>query len=144
MGNIISRLMKPRSGRGSDLCGRHEQRRGYLERAGYTLLHFWFRYCGNPKFVDQVLSSLDAKERPVVSGLGMHFNIFDLYDDSAIRSQFPRGFPYAARIGYQPWAVHDVAHSDVLMHLGLWRGVLDINAVDRVSLQRHEFPDAAL
>src|SRR3989442_13190933 len=48
MGNIISRLMKPRSGRGSDLCGRHEQRRGYLERAGYTLLHFWFRYCGNP------------------------------------------------------------------------------------------------
>ena len=40
--------MKPRSGRGSDLCGRHEQRRGYLERAGYTLLHFWFRYCGNP------------------------------------------------------------------------------------------------
>ncbi len=96
------------------------------------------------KFVDQVLSSLDARERPVVSGLGRHFNIFDLYDDSAIRSQFPRGFPYAARIGYQPWAVHDVAHSDVLMHLGLWRGVLDINAVDRVSLQRHEFPDAAL
>jgi hypothetical protein len=98
----------------------------------------------SPGFVTEVESLLGGGTRPVVSGSGRHFNIFDLYDDPGIRAQFPRGFPYSARVGYQPWTASRTRRAGIRMNIGLWRGVLDINGVDRIAAEKEEFPRAGL
>jgi len=96
------------------------------------------------EFVPATADNLDRRVRPCVVGPGRYFNIFDLYDDPAIRRHFPRGFPYAARIGYRPWEVGGDVDADVPVHLGLWKGVLDVNAVDRLPSHEVDFPTARL
>lgn len=95
-------------------------------------------------FIRQTLANLRPGRRPVVSGAGRHFNIFDLYEDPAIRRQFPRGFPYAQRLDYRAWDIGDPVESNVLMNLGLWKGVLDVNAMDRLAAEDRAYPEASL
>jgi hypothetical protein len=98
----------------------------------------------SPDFIDQVHSILTPGQRPVVAGSGRYYNFLELFTDATIRSQFPRAFPYSARVGYQEWKIAGVAHARVLLNLGLWRGVLDINAIDSVSPEDGDFPEARL
>src|SRR5262249_10704457 len=96
------------------------------------------------EFVDRTLDNLRPGRRPVVCGTGRFFNIFDLYDDPGVRQHFPRGFPYAARVGYRPWVVDHPVQTNVRMNLGLWYGALDVNAVDRLASGDADFPEARL
>jgi len=98
----------------------------------------------SPEFISRVTSLFVSGGRAGISGSGRHFNIFDLYDDPTIRSQYPRGFPYSARVDYTPWRVDAGDHGPVRMNLGLWTGFLDINAVDRISGGADDYQDATL
>jgi hypothetical protein len=95
-------------------------------------------------FVDYIDVMLTPGQRPVVRGEGRHYNFLELFTDAAIRSQFPRGFPYSARVGYREWTIGGVADARVRLNLGLWRGVLDINAIDRLLPGDGHFGDARL
>jgi len=96
------------------------------------------------EFVRRVLDLFEGGEDREAQGQGRHFNIFDLYDDPAVRRQFPRGFPYSSRVDYRPWTVRSGATRRIEMNLGLWKGILDVNAVDRAPAQDDEYPDASL
>ncbi len=96
------------------------------------------------EFIEQVQSILTNTKKPSASGLGRHFNIFDLFENSELQSLFPRGFPYSRRLGYIPWTFESTVSGEVLFNVGLWRGEPDINAIDRVTRQRTRFPDARL
>jgi hypothetical protein len=93
-------------------------------------------------FAAAVERSLSDEARPVASVAGDHLNIFDLYRDPT--GLFPRGFPYSARLGYQPAAIGGEDRRRVLFSLGLWKGVADINAVDKVACRNYKLPDAEL
>jgi hypothetical protein len=95
-------------------------------------------------FLRRVQSALGGSPRPVAFGAGKHFNIFDLYADDAIRSSFPRGFPYAARRGYRAWWTKPATDVPAMLNLGLWKVFLDINAVDRAVAESAAYPDADL
>jgi hypothetical protein len=94
-------------------------------------------------FADQVARSLSAESRPVATTAGDHLNIIDLYDGNDA-SLFPRGFPYSARADYA--RTHLVADQsrNVVFSLGLWRGIYDINAVDKVTGRTYTFPEPRL
>ena len=98
----------------------------------------------NEKFAEEVVLSLSNEARPVATVSGDHLNILDLYDqDSA--SLFPRGFPYSARVGYSAASVSGQSASrNVVFSLGLWKGVFDINAVDKFTGTVYRFPEAKL
>ncbi len=94
-------------------------------------------------FAAEVELALSAEPRPVVTCLGDHLNILDLYtgSDSCL---FPRGFPYSARGVRNPLEVSPGPGQAVAFNLGLWRGIFDINAVDKITGRRYDFPDAML
>jgi len=96
------------------------------------------------EYIEQVESILTNSAKPSASGLGRHFNIFDLFENSELQTLFPRGFPYSRRLGYSPRTFENTVCGEVLFNVGLWRGEPDINAIDRVTQQRTRFPDARL
>jgi hypothetical protein len=57
---------------------------------------------------------------------------------------FPRGFPYSERVKYSPWSVGDTVRATPSFNLGLWQGVFDINAVDKVALKQWSYPTITL
>lgn len=95
-------------------------------------------------FARQVRQRLDNEMRPIASGRGQHFNVLDLYSNLDTSNLFPRGFPYSQRGDYQPWSFDTQTSGSVLFNLGLWRGVFDINAIDKIWLNRWSFPEADL
>ncbi len=97
-----------------------------------------------PGFVESVKLALSNRDRPIAAGCGGHFNLMELYQDIDRSRLYPRGFPYSARSGYHPWDF--AGHSDgaVQFNLGLWQGVFDVAAVDKLSLVPWSFPRAAL
>ena len=63
----------------------------------------------------------------------LHLNILDLYEGGA-QGLFPRGFPYSARIDYDDAVLGSpITQRNVVFSLGLWTGIYDINAVDKVT-----------
>ncbi len=72
------------------------------------------------------------------------FNILDLYDGVDGSGMFPRGFPYSHRPGYRPPALVLANPEPAAFHLGLWRGVFDVNAVDKLQLTDWVQQDARL
>ena len=61
-------------------------------------------------------------------------NILDIYTELDGSLIFPRGFPYSQRIGYRPQQFLECAPQRVVFNLGLWSGILDVNAVDKIRL----------
>jgi hypothetical protein len=95
-------------------------------------------------FIEQVEWILKNTEKPVASGLGHHFNTFDLFENIELRKLFPRGFPYSRRVGYNRWRFDNTASRQVFFNVGLWRGEPDLNAIDRATRKRTSFPEACL
>ena len=94
-------------------------------------------------FAAQIERSLSAEARPVASAQGEHLNILDLYRDND-PGLFPRGFPYSVRVSYEGASIGAEQSQQVIFSLGLWKGIYDVNAVDKVDGRQYKFPDAEL
>jgi len=100
----------------------------------------------DPDFAARVEAALSPAPRPIATCSSEHLNILDLYrgnggDEPRL---FPRGFPYSARLGADGAHFHGESASAPAFSLGLWRGVFDINAVDKVRSPRWTYPEAEL
>jgi len=94
-------------------------------------------------FYDQVNEVLSNRERPVATCEGTHLNILDLYH--GIPDQlFPRGFPYSSRVNYKGMKLKIAESRNVKFCLGLWKGVFDVNGIDKIKGPEYIHPDAKL
>lgn len=84
-------------------------------------------------FAERVERSLSNCVRPVATPKDVHLNSFDLYDGMP-GNLFPRGYPYTARVNFQPCTFEElgVEGRPAKFSLGLWQGVFDINAIDKL------------
>jgi len=94
-------------------------------------------------FAADVERALSRAPRPELTTSGEHLNILDIYEGGA-GGLFPRGFPYSARGDYAAATPGPAISRDVVFSLGLWTGIYDINAVDKVTGAQYRFPDARL
>jgi hypothetical protein len=94
-------------------------------------------------FVDRVEAALSDCVRPVATPKDVHLNILDLYAGMP-GNLFPRGFPYAARANFRPCTFETVAQHAPKFSLGLWQGVFDINAIDKLHGPAYLHKDASL
>jgi hypothetical protein len=83
-------------------------------------------------FAERAAQALSDRPRPVAITDGVHLNVLDLYADVP-DNLFPRGFPYSARPGYQRCTFPEAEACPVTFSLGLWKGVFDINAIDKLQ-----------
>lgn len=96
-----------------------------------------------PEFVAEVEAALSLADRPHPLTTARHWNALDLYDGTP-DGLFPRGFPYSARVDYRRVECGGRIRSAPLFHLGLWRGIFDVNAIDKLEGPAYEHPDARL
>ena len=94
-------------------------------------------------FASEVEAALTVGSRPRPLGAGRHWNVLDLYFDGPDRL-FPRGFPYSNRAGYERCELGDLAEVTPVFSLGLWTGVFDINAIDKIEGPEFVHPEARL
>lgn len=92
-------------------------------------------------FKQQVESALSPASRPTLSCDGDHLNILDIYKDMP-DNLFPRGFPYSERIGYSGITVGAEAETNPLFCLGLWKGIFDVNGIDKIAGPEYTHPEA--
>jgi hypothetical protein len=95
-------------------------------------------------FAARVERSLAGGAGWCARGEGSMLNILDLYRGVDGGRIFPRGFPYSMRGGYQGWSFDPCPPQPAAFNLGLWRGVFDVNAIDKLKLERWVFDDAEL
>ena len=94
-------------------------------------------------FVREMQAALGDGPKRIARGDGTQFNILDCYRNIE-PNLFPRGFPYSRRVDYRPWVFESEQKGDVMFNLGLWRGVFDVNAIDKLQGLRYNYPDAEL
>jgi hypothetical protein len=94
-------------------------------------------------FAADTVAALSAGPRPRLSVAGRHVNVLDVYRDGS-GGQFPRGFPYSERVGYVAASPGPVTHVEPDFNLGMWRGIFDVNAVDKGADSGFDRPDAEL
>lgn len=94
-------------------------------------------------FYDQVNGVLSKKKKPVATCEGTHLNILNLYKDVSDYI-FPRGFPYSSRVNYQGMQLEPSESRKVTFCLGLWKGIFDVNGVDKIKGPEYSHPDAKL
>lgn len=94
-------------------------------------------------FAQRVIDTLSAAPRPVARGLGTHFNVLDCYAD-VDENLFPRGFPYSQRADYEQWKFGSPSPGAPAFNLGLWRGVFDVNGIDKIHGPPYRHPEARL
>ncbi len=97
-----------------------------------------------PNFVETVKSNLSVGIKPLLSGNSDFYNLFELYKEIDLQQIFPRGFPYPSRMNYAAFNYSQRIETEVHFNLGLWTGVLDINAVDRLGLESNKFESLEL
>lgn len=97
----------------------------------------------SPGFAGEVERALGAAERPVANSGGRHANILECYCDLP-PGLFPRGFPYEERIGHREWQLGAPVHVEPAFNLGLWRGVFDVNGIDKLEGPEWNQPEARL
>ena len=96
-----------------------------------------------PDFPVRVEAALTAGERPRLSSQAWFVNTLDMIEDLP-PCLFTRGFPYDARPGYAPVKLDGVCTEPPSFNLGLWRNVLDINAVDKLGGLNFAYPNLKL
>lgn len=94
-------------------------------------------------FYGQVQDVLSPRERPIAVCEGSHLNILDLYNDIPDHL-FPRGFPYSARVNYKGMQFAGIESRDVSFCVGLWKGIFDVNAIDKIKGPVYKHPEAKL
>lgn len=72
------------------------------------------------------------------------YNPLDLYAFGSETRIFPRGFPYEERDRATDYEYDGNVTGKVVFNLGLWRGVFDINAKDKLSIPQYSFSDTEL
>jgi hypothetical protein len=82
-------------------------------------------------FMTEVVGHLEKRSRKVPLISGKHFNILDIYADID-KNLYPRGFPYSARLDYQYCTTYSELEAESSFNLGMWRGVFDVNAIDKL------------
>ena len=87
-------------------------------------------------------SAVGEKELPLAETGNSFYNPLDLYDSA--NDLYPRGFPYEERGRPRDYKYDQVVTGNVVFNLGLWRGVFDINAVDKLSVPTYSFDQVAL
>ena len=93
-------------------------------------------------YVSEAENSLGMKDLLSVSTAHRFYNPLDLYDlDIEI---FPRGFPYEERARPRDYSYANHTRGRVVFQLGLWKGVFDVNAIDKLYLDRFSFDDVSL
>ena len=97
-----------------------------------------------PEFARSVERRLAEGTHVCAQGAGHHLNIFDLLTTDGDEAVFARGFPYSSRVGYRPWRFDGRISGTVRFNLGLWKGAWDINAIDKLTLSRTDFPETEL
>lgn len=94
-------------------------------------------------FYDQVNGVLSASKKPVATCERTHLNILNLYKDVSDHI-FPRGFPYSSRVNYQGMQLKTSESRKVTFCLGLWKGIFDVNGIDKIKGPEYFHPDAKL
>lgn len=97
----------------------------------------------HPDFYQRVQDVLSTRERPVATCSGTHLNMLDLYEGTP-EQLFPRGFPYSARPDYGKMQLTDTVSRPVTFCVGLWKGVFDVNAIDKIKGPAYVHPNAKL
>ena len=97
----------------------------------------------HPDFAERVNGVLSSRPRPVATCEGNHLNILQLYEGVS-PNVFPRGFPYSARVNYGGASIGHEEARDVTFCLGLWKGIFDVNAIDKIKGPAYHHPDAKL
>jgi hypothetical protein len=96
-----------------------------------------------PDFAEKVEWALSTRQLPVATCGGTHLNFLGLYEGVS-EHLFPRGFPYSARGGDHQIRLETPRTVTPAFNLGLWRGVFDVNAIDKINGPAYTHPDAAL
>jgi hypothetical protein len=91
----------------------------------------------------QVQNVLSPGRRPLANTAGAHLNILDAYS-GVPANVFPRGFPYSARPDYKPCEFSHTLEVNPKFNLGLWKGIFDVNAIDKIKGPLWNHPDAQL
>ena len=87
-------------------------------------------------------NSLGRKNLPLLSTSHEFFNPLSIYKiDEDI---YPRGFPYEHRGKEYDYEIQNNADVNIVFNLGLWNGIFDINAIDKLYLDKYAFDDAQL
>lgn len=87
-------------------------------------------------------NSLGIKKLPLVTTSHRFYNPLDLYKQDI--EIFPRGFPYEERGKIKDYSYQNKAKKNIVFNLGLWKGVFDINAVDKLYLKKFSFDQISL
>jgi hypothetical protein len=94
-------------------------------------------------FREAALKSLSDAPRPALMNDSLHCSVLDLFADTP-QNLFPRGFPYSARCNYHRSTFTPPQSRSVKFSLGLWRGIFDVNAIDKLQGPSWSHPDAKL
>lgn len=94
-------------------------------------------------FNAQVGAVLSSNARPVATCAGSHLNILDLYQNTSDQL-YPRGFPYSSRVNYQGAQLKPADSRNVTFNLGLWKGIFDVNGIDKINGSAYSHPEATL
>jgi hypothetical protein len=95
-------------------------------------------------FAEQVKCRLSDSVTRVTVSCGRHLNILELYSNLDHANLFPRGFPYSQRAGHTRCRFEGQISGEVAFNVGLWTGVFDINAVDKIDAPTYCYPTATL
>lgn len=96
-----------------------------------------------PDFAGGVEQALARSPRPVARPNGVHLNILNFYKDVSDHV-YPRGFPYSERATAKPCQFDGASMVTPVFNLGLWKGVFDVNGIDKISGPAWLHPDAQL
>lgn len=93
-------------------------------------------------YMEKAESSLGKKELPEAKTSHRFYNPLDLYGHDV--EIFPRGFPYEERGKEKDYRYDNRVRKNIVFNLGLWRGVFDINAIDKLYLEKFSFDEVSL
>lgn len=85
----------------------------------------------NKNFPQDVEKVLSPQKRHKLLSKKEHFNILNLYK-GVDANVYPRGFPYESRFDPSNKVETEVVESTSHFNLGLWRGVFDVNGIDKI------------
>ncbi len=88
------------------------------------------------------VNSLGERYLPLVKTSHRFYNPLDLYEYNYVI--FPRGYPYEERGRKKDYDYSKKVKKNVVFNLGLWQGVFDVNAVDKLYLEKFSFDDVKL